>query len=248
MSVVATASSSRWARRRQGSEPTFLTSSDDGASEGHRWVASRGYTKSELIADGIVHALGLALAVCGGIALMLLVSSSAIANAAVYAISLLISLGVSAAYNMWPVSAVKRLLRRWDQAAIFVLIGGTYTAFLAREANDPLSLWVLTLVWAGGAAGALFKLVMPGRFERASIVAYLTFGWCGLVLIPRAFQVLPLTSTCLIALGGILYSVGVIFHLWERLRFQNAIWHAFVLAAASCHYGAVIVSLVAAPA
>jgi hemolysin III len=211
-------------------------------------VASRSYTKSELIADGVVHILGLVLAICGGIAIMLLASRSAIATAAVYATSLVITLAFSAAYNMWPVSGVKRLLRRCDQAAIFVLIGGTYTAFLAREPNDPLSLWVLTVVWTGGTVGALLKLVMPGRFERASIVAYLTLGWCGLILFPRAMQVLPLTSTCLIALGGILYSVGVVFHLWERLRFQNAIWHAFVLAAATCHYGAVLVSLVAAPA
>lgn len=248
MSGAAIASSLRWARRRQGSEPAFLISSDDGAPEGHHWVASRGYTQSELIADGIVHVLGLVLAVCGGIALLWLVSPSAIATAAVYAASLVITLGFSAAYNMWPVSGVKRLLRRWDQAAIFVLIGGTYTAFLARDADDPLSLWVLTLVWTGGTIGVLFNLVLPGRFERASIVAYLTLGWCGLILLPRAIQVLPPTATCLIALGGILYSVGIIFHLWERLRFQNAIWHAFVLAAATCHYGAVIVSLVAAPA
>jgi hemolysin III len=96
---------------------------------------------------------------------------------------------------------------------------------------------VPAVVWTGGAVGALLRLVMAERFERASIVAYLTLGWCGLILLPRAMQVLPLTSTCLIALGGVLYSAGVIFHLWERLRFQNAIWHAFVLVAATCHYG-----------
>jgi hemolysin III len=232
---------------------TMLASSEYGMFEGHDGVArqARNYTKAEMVADGVVHFLGLVFAVCGGIALMLLASRSAswstIATAAVYATSLLVALAFSAAYNMWPVSRVKWLLRRCDQAAIFVLIGGTYTAFLTRAANDPPSLFVLAVVWTGATVGALLKLVMPGRFDRASIAAYLTLGWCGVVLLPTAMQVLPLTSTCLIALGGVLYSAGVIFHLWERLQFQNAIWHAFVLVAATCHYGAVLVSLVAAP-
>jgi hemolysin III len=212
---------------------------------------ARNYTRAEIIADSVVHILGLVFALCGGIALMILASRSAslstIVGAAVYAMSLLVALGFSAAYNMWPVTRVKWLLRRCDQAAIFVLIGGTYTAFLAWETNDPLSLFVLAVVWTSATVGLLLKLVMPGRFERASIVAYLTLGWGGLILLPRAMQVLPLTSTYLIALGGILYSAGVIFHLWERLRFQNAIWHAFVLIAATCHYGAVLVSIVAVP-
>jgi hemolysin III len=221
--------------------------------KGHPGAARQAwnYTKAEMVADGIIHILGLVFALGGGIALVLLASRSAswptIAGVAVYAMSLLVALGFSAAYNMWPVTRVKWLLRRCDQAAIFVLIGGTYTAFLAWENNDPLSLIVLAVVWTGATLGLLLKLVMPGRFERASIVAYLTLGWVGLILLPRAIQVLPLTSTCLIALGGVLYSVGVIFHLRERLRFQNAIWHAFVLVAATCHYGAVLVSIVAGP-
>jgi hemolysin III len=220
--------------------------------EGHPRAAGRSYTKAEMTADGVVHILGVTLAICGSIALVLLASRSAspsvIATAAVYTTSLLVALAFSAVYNMWPASGLKRLLQRCDQAAIFILIGGTYTAFLAREANDPLSLLVLTVVWTGATVGALLKLIMPGRFERASIIAYLTLGWCGVILLPRAMQVLPPTSTWLIALGGVLYSIGVIFHLWERLRFQNAIWHAFVLVAAACHYGAVLVSLVAAGA
>jgi len=219
--------------------------------EGHHGAASQvtTYTKAEMVVDGVIHILGLVFALCGGIMLMLLASRSAnwstIAGVAVYATSLLVALGFSAAYNMWPVSRVKWLLRRCDQAAIFLLIGGTYTAFLAWETNDLLSQFVRAVVWTGAAVGLVLKLVMPGRFERVSIVAYLTLGWCGLILLPRAMHVLPLTSTCLIALGGVLYSAGVIFHLWERLRFQNAIWHAFVLFAATCHYGAIFISLAA---
>jgi hemolysin III len=209
------------------------------------------YTRAEIAVDSAVHVLSLAFAVCGGIALVLLATDvdswHAIAAIAVYATSLLVTLAFSAAYNMWPISGVKRLLRRCDQAAIFLLIAGTYTAFLARDANDPLTVLVLAMVWIGATVGILLKLVVPGRFERASIIAYLALGWCGLVLVPRMTQVLPLASMYLIAIGGVLYSTGVIFHLWERLRFQNAIWHVFVLAAAACHYAAIFVSLIVVP-
>ena len=147
---------------------------------------------------------------------------------------------------MSPASGTKCLLRRFDQAAIFLLIGGTYTAFLTRAGSDPASLFVLAGVCAVAAIGALLKLVLPGRSDRLSLAVYLALGWSGLVLFPTAIRVLPITAVCLIALGSLLYTAGVIFHMWKRLRFQNAIWHAFVLLAAGCHYGAVLDCLVIA--
>jgi hemolysin III len=215
----------------------------------------RSYTHAEKLADGVIHVIGLAFAVLGGAILVALAGRSAswstITTTAVYAATLLIALACSAAYNMWPVSRLKNLLRRCDQAAIFLLIGGTYTAFLTRAVNDPVSQFVLAAVWVVAGVGALLKLVLPGRLDRAlldrvSLIAYLALGWSGLILFPRALTVLPMTALCLIALGGLLYSVGVIFHMWDRLRFQNAIWHGFVLVAAGCHYGAVLDCLVLA--
>jgi hemolysin III len=210
----------------------------------------RNDNKAEKIADGLIHVIGLALAVCGASALMILSSRSSsfptIASAGVYAASLVATLVFSAAYNMWPASPLKCLLRRLDQAAIFLLIGGTYTAFLTRLLDSSVSLLALGVIWAIVIAGTLIKLTLPGRFERLSVAAYLALGWSGLVFFPTAIRVLPLTALGLIGLGGLLYSAGVIFHLWERLPFQNAIWHAFVLVAAGCHYGAVLDCLVVA--
>lgn len=208
------------------------------------------YNKAEKIADGLIHVIGLAFAVCGASTLMILSSRSSswptIASAGVYAASLVVALVFSAAYNMWPASPTKWLLRRFDQAAIFLLIGGTYTAFLTRVPDDSVSLLALRGIWAIAVVGTLIKLVLPRRFERLSIAAYLALGWSGLIFLPTAIRALPLTALCLIGLGGLLYSAGVVFHLWERLRFHNAIWHAFVLAAACCHYGAVLDCLVIA--
>ena len=94
-------------------------------------------------------------------------------------------------------------------------------------------------MWIASVSGIALKLRFPGRFDRVSIGLYLLTGWSG-VMAYDAMAALPHSTLRLLVLGGILYTVGVVFHLWRSLRFQNAIWHAFVLAAAACHYGAVV--------
>jgi hemolysin III len=84
------------------------------------------------------------------------------------------------------------------------------------------------------------KLLLPGRLDRLSILFYLLLGWSGVVLYEPFISTLPPSILWSIVVGGLLYSIGIIFHVWERLRFQNAIWHGFVLAGAVCHYKAVL--------
>jgi hemolysin III len=102
---------------------------------------------------------------------------------------------------------------------------------------------VLATVWAAALAGIAIKLFWPGRLDRTSIALYLIMGWSGVFALgPIAAALAPVTLS-LIAVGGVLYSAGVVFHIWRSLRFQNAIWHGFVLSAALCHYAAVVTSL-----
>lgn len=161
----------------------------------------------------------------------------------IYVTGLLAMLGLSAAYNLWSVSPLKWRLRRFDHAAIYVLIAATYTAFL-MPMPDRLSGDVLGVIWITALIGIALKLMWPCRFERTSIALYLVMGWSGLAALRPIGETLPRLTLALIVIGGALYSIGVVFHLWHRLRFQNAIWHAFVLAAAGCHYAAVVTTLV----
>jgi hemolysin III len=210
------------------------------------------YDKKEIIADGIVHAVGVMFGIVSITALLIMAAPAVgtweFTSILVYSVGLLTVLTVSALYNLWPVSPVKWMLRRFDHSAIYLLIAGTYTPFITQMKASVESLVLLTCVWLASVAGIVLKLRFPGRFERLSILLYLLLGWSGVMTYQSVFGALPYSTLWLLATGGILYTVGVVFHLWESLRFQNAIWHAFVLVAAACHYGAVFDCLVRAQA
>lgn len=202
------------------------------------------YDRGEILADGIVHGLGVLSGIC---AVILLVTSAAGTVTAweftavlIYGSCLLAVLIISAVYNLWPVSPTKWFLRRFDHSAIYLLIAGTYTPFFMKMKPGAESVALISAVWATCIVGIALKLLVPGRFDRLSIVLYLLAGWSGVLSYEAIFGVLPDSTLWLICIGGGLYTAGVIFHLWESLRFQNAIWHSFVLAAAACHYGAVL--------
>jgi hemolysin III len=204
------------------------------------------YDRGEIVADAVVHILGIALAIAGAAALFISTarhgSLEQFAAVSIYLAGLLAMIGFSAAYNLWPVSPFKWWLRRLDHSAIYLLIAGTYTAFvLPSQGNVPAI--VLSLIRATALAGGAIKLVWPGRFDRTSVALYLIMGWSGIFAFAPVASALAPRTLALIAIGGVLYSAGVIFHVWRSLRFQNAIWHGFVLAAALFHYAAVVTSL-----
>jgi hemolysin III len=161
----------------------------------------------------------------------------------VYATAFFLLFVCSCAYNLAPPSPAKGLLRRFDHAAIFLMIAGTYTALLSQV---PASHWAFGLeafVWVGALAGAAIKLLLPDRFDRVTIFVYLALGWAALPMVVPLVRTLPFEAFTLVVAGGVLYSVGIAFHLWESLRFQTAIWHAFVAAAAGCQFAGVLTAV-----
>ena len=140
---------------------------------------------------------------------------------------------------MWPISATKWVLRRFDHSAIYLLIAGTYTPFLAQMKSGLISAGLGIGVWVSASIGIFLKLALPGRFDRFAVVLCLLLGWSGAIAFDSIAAALPHVSMWLLATGGVLYSIGTLFHVWRRLRFHNAIWHGFVLLAAGCHYSAI---------
>ncbi|KQP24547.1 DNA-binding protein [Methylobacterium sp. Leaf102] len=222
---------------------------EDGRPAGLNW----NYTRRELLADGIVHFLGVALGLAGAIAIVILAALTLLpaidqAAVAVYGAALVSMLGVSATYNMWPVGRRKWLLRRADHALIYLMIAGTYTPLVALVGTGAIAWGLLATVWLVAGIGITLKLTLPGRFDRAAIGLYLLLGWSGLAAYDSVIARLEPTALWLLAIGGLLYSFGVVFHVWRSLPYQNAIWHAFVLAATACHYGTVLTTVVQAGA
>ncbi|WP_394887732.1 hemolysin III family protein [Mesorhizobium sp. AaZ16] len=206
------------------------------------------HSRAELIADGIVHAVGIVLAIAAGSALLAMsafhTGPGEYIATAFFVVSVLTVLSISLAYNLWPISPAKWILRRFDHAAIYLLIAATYTPFLAQLKDVWLARWMLALVWSAAALGMATKMLFPGRFDRAAVVFYLAIGWSGIVVLPPILEILPSTTIALIVAGGIVYSCGVVFFVWKGLRFQNAVWHGFVVTGAGLHFAALINCLV----
>jgi len=202
------------------------------------------YDRAELIADGIVHAIGIVSGLIAATVLIVLAAVYAraidIVAASIYVAGLLSMLVLSATYNLWPVSRAKWVLRRFDHSAIYLLIAATYTPFIFELKESALALVLLAGVWCIAIVGIVLKLGWPGRFDRLSVGLYLALGWSGLMLYDSVVSALPTVALCFVLAGGALYSLGIVFHAWRRLRFQNVIWHCFVLLGAACHYTAVL--------
>lgn len=210
----------------------------------HYRTLKRPLSLHELLADGIVHALAL----LGGVIAFPLLLFHALQTAgigtftalAVYAGGFFLMWGFSLAYNMTPPGALKWLLRRFDHSMIYVMIAGTYTAIIPQLSSGWG--WAIgVVVWAGAALGIIIKVALPGRYDRLAIVAYILLGWVGIIAIGPVSAALPGLSLWLLVAGGLTYVAGVAFYVWERLPFQNAIWHVFVAVAAGLHFAAIAV-------
>jgi len=206
------------------------------------------YTRPERLADGIIHLLGIAASVAAAATLATLTVIYALparsaVSLGIYTAALAAVFGCSAAYHLTRDGKAKALLRRFDHAAIYVKIAATYTPFALVKIGGTTGLSLLGVVWSITALGVAAKLLLPGRLVVLSYVLYLSQGWAIVaVWEPFSAAVSP-RAMLLLAVGGVLYTGGVVFHLWRRLQFHNAIWHAMVLAASACHFAAIVESV-----
>jgi len=227
---------------RAGPVPDATCAAEGGTPSGSRgWSNIPRYSAAERRADAAVHAGGLLAVIAGCVILGIGIRGEAMVAAAtaLYAAGLCATFFCSAAYNLAPDGPWKARLRRMDHAAIFLMIAGTYSPVSLLGVGGTEGALLLGFVWIGAVAGAAIKLLAADCFERASIAAYLVLGWVGALALPSMLRALPAGVLALLAAGGLLYSLGVVVHLSTRIRYHNAIWHAFVLAAATCHFGVV---------
>jgi hemolysin III len=202
------------------------------------------YTMRERVADGCIHVIGVTASLVALTVLLIVgVETQAalwIVSLAIYGLALVAMFSCSAGYNLVVRPKLKEVMRRLDHAAIFLMIAGTYTPFILIKMNNAWGLSLLAVVWIMAAIGIAIKLFAPRFLEGLLTALYLVQGWAVIAAWEPLMSAMPGRVLTLLVVGGVLYTIGVVFHLWERLPYQNAIWHGFVLSAASCHYAAVI--------
>ncbi len=205
-------------------------------------------TRRELVADGIVHVIGIIAGTIGSVVLIGIAamyhSYVEVIAVSIYAAGMILMFSCSAIYNFARKSRHRELFRRFDHSGIFLMIAGTYTPFTLLMLSGRLAIVVIALVWSIAVFGIAIKLFWPKRLEGVTTGLYIAMGWIGIIAIEPLLLSTSGVALGLLALGGLLYMAGVIFHLWERLPYQNAIWHGFVVVAAATHYSAILTSIV----
>lgn len=210
-------------------------------------MTARAISRNEYVADMAVHAAGIAFALSAGAVLIVIAGvigrATPIVTASIYCFGLLLMWTASLLYNAIRPAKRTSWLRRFDHAAIFIMIAGSCTPF-ALQGAPGWRIVAVSVLWTLAFTAAGIKLFLPGRFEKLMIWMYLLLGWGGAAILAGQIADLPLASAVLLGAGGVLYSVGVIFHVWDNLKYQNVVWHGFVLAAAVCHYVSIMSGVV----
>jgi hemolysin III len=207
----------------------------------------RPYTRAEYVSDAVVHVAGLALAVMAVPALVATAAfvrgdAPSLIGTSIYGAALILMLGCSALYNMVRRPDWSGVLKRLDHSAIYMKIAGTYTPFTLISGQG---LALTAGLWGAAFLGIFLKVAAPHRFRWAGLALYLGMGWAGVVAGGALLAALPVPVVVLMIVGGLLYTAGVVFYLWDRLPFHNTIWHVFVLAASAVFYAAVTTLIVA---
>jgi len=211
---------------------------------GKLFPSPQGYPWAEEIANSLSHGVGLVFGIVGLVLLLVQAvgdnaSAMAITSYSLYGGSMILLYLASTLYHAIPHQKAKYWLKKFDHCAIYLLIAGTYTPFLLVGLNSPLAKGLMAVIWGLALFGVIFKLAFAHRFEVLSLVTYLTMGWLSLIVIYQLATTLSLGGVALLALGGVVYTLGVIFYASKRFRFGHAIWHGFVLGGSACHFLAI---------
>ncbi|KQH90697.1 PAQR family membrane homeostasis protein TrhA [Vibrio fluvialis] len=207
-------------------------------------MSNTAYSVKEEIANAISHGVGLILGIVGLVLLLVKAvdhraDALTIVSMSIYGGSMIALFLASTLYHAIPHQNAKRWLKTFDHCAIYLLIAGSYTPFLLVSLRTPLAFGLMIVIWSIALIGIIMKIAFVYRFKRLSLVTYLTMGWLSLIVIYQLALNLDVGGLTLLAAGGVVYSLGVIFYVAKRIPYNHAIWHAFVLAGCACHFLAI---------
>jgi len=208
-------------------------------------MSNRPQTFAEELANSISHGIGLLTAAAATPILIMTAwhngRVATVVGASLFASTLLLLYLSSTLYHALPRNRAKEIFRLFDHAAIFLLIAGTYTPFTLGVLRGAWGWTLFGLVWGMALIGILSRVFSHSQHSRYSTLLYLAMGWLVVIAIKPLLQHMPGWGLFWLALGGLAYTLGVIFYvLDDRLRFSHFVWHLFVLAGSACHFIAVL--------
>lgn len=209
------------------------------------------YTVAEEIANALTHGLGAVLSVVALVTMVVYAAMDAdpyrITAASVFGATLIFCYLASTLYHALPSPNLKDFFRIIDHCAIYCLIAGTYTPFLMISMRGTVGWTLLIVMWSLALAGCIFKLFFTGRFDKLSTGLYVGMGWTAIFAVKPAIEMIPSGALILCIIGGLIYTSGVVFYHWDRLPYNHAIWHLFVLGGSTAHFFAIFLFVLPLP-
>jgi len=196
------------------------------------------YSKAEEFANSTSHGIGVIFGAVGLVMMLLIAGNETtrIVSAVIYGVSIILLFLASTIYHSVKKESAKALMQTLDHCAIYLLIAGTYTPYMLISLENNGGWAYLTAIWSIALLGVLFKIFLGQRFPKTSLASYLAMGWFVLIAGQEMLENVSPGGLILLASGGACYTVGAIFYAWEKLVFNHAIWHLFVLGGAVFHF------------
>jgi hemolysin III len=207
------------------------------------------FSIAEEIWHAITHGFGLLLSTLGlGVLATLAFQTGSVLNilsALSFGTALIVMFGISTLYHAIPFPKAKKVLQQLDHSAIYILIAGTYTPVTLIGVQGSFGWVIFGIVWGFAAVGIYLKIAFPGRFEKLSLVLYALLGWLIVIAAGELFTHVEPYILALLLAGGLTYTLGIVFYVWESLHLNHAIWHLFVLGGSIFHYFVVVFLILA---
>ena len=206
------------------------------------------YSKGEEIANAITHGIGAAFAILGTVILIILASKTGntlkIIGVSIYGGSLITLYLGSTLYHSIPVQSVKKVFRILDHSSIYLLIVGTYTAIVLLNLSTNIASWVILIVlWIMAIIGIVFKAICIDKFDKLSTLLYIIMGWAIVFNFKALISLVSINIIVFLVCGGIAYTLGCIFYSIDKIAYNHAIWHLFVIMGGVMHFISIYLSI-----
>lgn len=202
------------------------------------------YTKNEEIMNAVTHGIGAGLSIAGLVILVVFASMHGdvwkIVGSAIYGASMIVLYTASTLYHSFSKTKAASKLNMFDHISIYYLIAGSYTPFMLVNLRGGWGWSIFGVVWACAIAGTVLKIIYGNKLRKVSTIIYLAMGWIIIIAIYPFVKNVETGGIILVVLGGLSYTIGVIFYKWKSLPFNHAIWHLFVLAGTVLQFFAVL--------